>query len=58
MFESLNVGLICMVAILMSGKLAILTVLIIKVCWNKDYDVIDMSMTSTKENYYVTQITF
>ena len=58
MFESLNVGLICVVAILMSGKLAILAVLIIKVCWNKDYDVIDMSLTSTKENYYVTQITF
>ena len=54
---SLKIVLIDIVTILMmSAKMATLSILKIKVFWNKGYDVIILSITSLTKFYHVTQI--
>ena len=54
---SSKIVLIDIVTILMmSAKMATLSILKIKVFWNKGYDVIILSMTSLTKFYHVTQI--
>ena len=54
---SLMIVLINIVTILMiPAKIATLSILKIKVFWNKGYDVIILSMTLLTKFYHVTQI--
>ena len=54
---SLMIVLINIVTILMMpAKIATLSILKIKVFWNKGYDVIILSMTLLTKFYHVTQI--
>ena len=56
-FESLKIALINMVTILMmSPKMATLSLLKIKLFWNKDYDVIISVREVTTKFYHVNQI--
>ena len=56
-FESWKIFLISVATILMrSAKMATLGLLKIKIFWNKGYDVIILSMTSSTKIYHVTHI--